>query len=106
MPEDERDFAHAGSESCSFRADASRNPPSSARYTTSPNVFTAEEMPFEHSPDGLFKHLVHEKLNTRECCIEAYMQFLEAAAAPASIATCGKKSSSSPKARATIFTGI
>ena len=27
--------------------------------------------------DGLIKHLVHEKLNTREMCVEAYMQFLK-----------------------------
>ena len=32
----------------------------------------------EHSADGLIKHLVHEKLNTREMCVEAYMQFLKA----------------------------
>ncbi len=36
-------------------------------------------MPWEHSPDGLIKHLVHPKLNTRECCVEAYMQFLKPA---------------------------
>ena len=34
-------------------------------------------MPWERSPDGLIKHLVHHKLNTRECCVEAYMQFLK-----------------------------
>jgi len=27
--------------------------------------------------DGLIKHLVHKKMRTRECCIEAYMQFLK-----------------------------
>ncbi len=42
------------------------------------NVVTAEDMPFERSADGLIKHLVHKKLNTRECCVEAYMQFLKA----------------------------
>jgi quercetin dioxygenase-like cupin family protein len=35
-------------------------------------------MPWEHSSDGLIKHLVHHRLNTRECCVEAYMQFLKA----------------------------
>ena len=34
-------------------------------------------MPWERSPDGLIKHLVHQKMHTRECCIEAYMQFLK-----------------------------
>ncbi len=33
-------------------------------------------MPFERSPDGLIKHIIHEKLNTRECCLDIYMQFL------------------------------
>ena len=41
-------------------------------------LVTAEEMPWERSPDGLIKHLVHRRLNTRECCVEAYMQFLKA----------------------------
>ncbi len=26
---------------------------------------------------GLIKHLVHHRMNTRECCVEAYMQFLK-----------------------------
>ena len=34
-------------------------------------------MPFERSADGLIKHLVHHKMNTRERCVEAYMQFLK-----------------------------
>ena len=34
-------------------------------------------MPFERSPDGLIKHIVHENMNTKECCIEIYMQFLD-----------------------------
>ena len=34
-------------------------------------------MPWERSPDGLIKHLVNKKMQTRECCIEAYMQFLK-----------------------------
>ncbi len=74
---DERDFAHAGGESCSFRTDAiAQSAEFRTLYESLRNVVHAEEMPFENSPDGLLKHLVHEKLNTRECCIEAYMQFL------------------------------
>jgi gentisate 1,2-dioxygenase len=37
----------------------------------------AHEMPMERSPDGLIKHVIHEKMNTAEMCIDAYMQFLE-----------------------------
>src|SRR5262249_25154702 len=40
------------------------------------NVVHAEDMPFERSADGLIKHLVHRRLDTKECCVEAYMQFL------------------------------
>src|ERR1700761_454979 len=47
-------------------------------YEPRRNVVPAEEMPFEKCADGLIKHLVHHKMNTRECCIEAYMQFLDA----------------------------
>ncbi len=74
---EERDFAHSGSANCTFRADAIANSADFRRlYDSLKNVVHAEDMPFEHSPDGLLKHLCHEKLNTRECCIEAYMQFL------------------------------
>ena len=74
---DERDLAHQGEksaniyaewlqESAGFRADYRK------RFT----VIKAKDMPFESSPDGLLKHMVHEKLNTTECCLDVYMQFL------------------------------
>jgi len=74
----DKERALSGSVSCTFHADdinASRE--FRERYATLPNVVTAEEMPWERSPDGLIKHLVHRQLNTRECCVEAYMQFLK-----------------------------
>jgi hypothetical protein len=40
------------------------------------NVVKAEEMPFERSPDGLIKHIINERMNTKECCLDIYMQFL------------------------------
>jgi len=60
-------LAEAMVESEHFRAD----------YATLPNVIKAKDMPWERSPDGLIKHLVNKKMHTRECCIEAYMQFLK-----------------------------
>jgi gentisate 1,2-dioxygenase len=60
-------LAEAMAESEHFRAD----------YATLPNVIKAEDMPWERSPDGLIKHLVNKKMHTRECCMEAYMQFLK-----------------------------
>jgi gentisate 1,2-dioxygenase len=41
------------------------------------NIVKANEMPMERSPDGLIKHIIHEKMDTMEMCIDAYMQFLE-----------------------------
>jgi gentisate 1,2-dioxygenase len=75
---EERDFAHTGSKTCTFRLDDIKNSAEfRAAYEQVTNVVSAEDQPFEHSPDGLIKHLVHEKMNTRECCVDAYMQFIE-----------------------------
>ena len=75
---DERDFAHVGTKTASLRAeDVLASQEFRKFYETLPNVVTAEEMPFERSADGLIKHLVHRKMNTRELCVEAYMQFLK-----------------------------
>jgi gentisate 1,2-dioxygenase len=71
--------AWSGSANCTFHADdvaASQN--FRKQYETLANVVKAEEMPWERCPDGLIKHLVHHRLNTRECCVEAHMQFLKA----------------------------
>jgi quercetin dioxygenase-like cupin family protein len=72
--------AHSGTNTCSFHADDIAASQAFRReYETRTNVVKAEDMPWEHSPDGLIKHLVHRRLNTRECCVESYMQFLKAA---------------------------
>jgi quercetin dioxygenase-like cupin family protein len=80
MPQnlDERDFVHTGTKTCSFRTDdVAASQDFRRTYEQRSNIVTAEDMPFERSADGLIKHLVHDKLNTRECCVEAYMQFLK-----------------------------
>ena len=75
---DERDFAHLGDKTCSFRVDDVAASQAFRRdYEARFNVVSAEDMPFERCPDGLIKHLVHGNLNTKECCVEAYMQFLK-----------------------------
>jgi gentisate 1,2-dioxygenase len=75
---DERDFAHVSGGTCSFRAeDVAASVEFRRDYEKRANVVTAEEMPLEQSADGLIKHLIHHKMNTPECCVEAYMQFLE-----------------------------
>jgi gentisate 1,2-dioxygenase len=74
---DEREVAHLGAAACDFRAEALRASQEFRRqYELRSNLVSAENMPFEHCADGLIKHMVHERMHTRECCIEAYMQFL------------------------------
>ena len=75
---EERDFAHVGSKTATFRNDDIKNSTLFRQaYEHAPNVVSAEDQPFENSPDGLIKHLVHEKMNTREQCVDAYMLFLK-----------------------------
>jgi quercetin dioxygenase-like cupin family protein len=75
----EKDFAQKSSGFVSYRADeVAASKTFRAEYEKRPDVVHAEDMPMEKSADGLIKHLVHEQMNTRECCVEAYMQFLKA----------------------------
>ena len=76
---EERDVAHVGKETCSLRAeDVAASQEFRRTYGARLNVVPAEDMPHEKCADGLIKHLVHSKLNTKECCVEAYMQFIAA----------------------------
>lgn len=47
-----------------------------AEYRDRANVVKSHEMPMERTADGLVKHIVNEPMNTKECCIDIYMQFL------------------------------
>lgn len=74
----EKDFAYLHGKEVNFRAlEVAASKMFRAEYATRPDVVHAEDMPIEHSADGLIKHLVHRNLNTKECCVEAYMQFLK-----------------------------
>jgi quercetin dioxygenase-like cupin family protein len=78
QPLHEADVARTGAGEVSFRAeDIASSVKSRADYKGLLSVVTAQSMPFEHSADGLIKHLVHHKMGTHECCVEAYMLFLE-----------------------------
>jgi quercetin dioxygenase-like cupin family protein len=75
---DERDVAHKGQNTANFRIEDIANSATFRElYNNAPNVVAAEDQPFEHSPDGLIKHLVHEKMGTREKCVDAYMLFIK-----------------------------
>ena len=40
-------------------------------------------MPLERSPQGLIKHIINERMNTKECCMDMYQQFLPPRQKPA-----------------------
>lgn len=73
----ERERAHAQTQEVDFFAQALR---ASERFRTEYegrlNVVKSHQMPFERSPDGLIKHIINENMDTKECCIDIYMQFL------------------------------
>ncbi len=74
----ERDFVQLGDKTCSFRADdVAASQEFRRNYETRLNVVLARGHAVRARPDGLIKHLVHGKLDTKECCVEAYMQFLK-----------------------------
>ena len=75
---EERDAAHVGTKKATFRTDDIANSAEYRKaYEFAASVVLPEDQPFENSPDGLIKHLVHEKMNTREHCVDAYMQFIQ-----------------------------
>jgi uncharacterized RmlC-like cupin family protein len=47
-------------------------------YPERKNVVKHSEMPMERSADGLIKHIINEGMNTKECAIDIYMQFIAA----------------------------
>ena len=45
-------------------------------YRRRNKVVKAHDMPMERTADGLIKHVINEGMNTTECCIDIYMQFI------------------------------
>ena len=73
----EKEKARRGDKTCRFYAEGLEESAAfRAEYKTRLNVVTSADMPMENSPDGLLKHIINKKLNTMECCIDAYMQFI------------------------------
>ena len=50
-------------------------------YKERHEAIKAKDMPMERTADGLIKHIINEGMNTTECCIDIYMQFIEAGSA-------------------------
>ncbi|HWT31168.1 MAG TPA: cupin [Propylenella sp.] len=73
----ERERAHAQTQHVDFFAQALKaSERFRSEYEGRLNVVKSHQMPFERSPDGLIKHIINEKMDTKECCIDIYMQFL------------------------------
>ena len=47
-------------------------------YQERTKVVKWHDMPMERTADGPIKHIINEGLNTTECCIDIYMQFIPA----------------------------
>jgi gentisate 1,2-dioxygenase len=77
VDDNERARAHSGETYVDFYAEALKRSANFRKdYDDRVNVVKSSQMPFERSPDGLIKHIINEKMDTKECCIDVYMQFL------------------------------
>jgi uncharacterized RmlC-like cupin family protein len=75
----ERQRAKQGAPEVSFYKDALEASQEFRRdYDNRLNVVKHSQMPLERSADGLIKHIINERMDTKECCIDVYMQFIEA----------------------------
>ena len=74
----ERERAKQGAAPVEFYKDALQASQDFRReYESRLNVVKYDQMPLERSADGLIKHIINERMDTKECCIDVYMQFIE-----------------------------
>lgn len=75
----ERERAKLGAPHVSFYAEAlEASKRFRVEYQDRMNVVKYHEMPMERSADGLIKHVINERMDTKECCLDIYMQFIPA----------------------------
>lgn len=73
----EKERAHATTQTVDFYAEALKaSEKFRTDYDTKMGVVKWSEMPMERSPDGLIKHIINERMDTKEMCLDIYMQFL------------------------------
>lgn len=78
MPYDEAKKAVKGNNRAQYYAEALQESEEFRRnYPKRNGVIKSEEMPWEDSPQGKIKHVVNEKMETKECAIDLYQQFLD-----------------------------
>jgi quercetin dioxygenase-like cupin family protein len=46
-------------------------------YKKRKGIVKSTEMPWEETPQGHLKHVVNQKMNTRECALDLYQQFVD-----------------------------
>jgi gentisate 1,2-dioxygenase len=75
---DERDVAAVGDQVCTFYRDNLAETAAYVEdyYSKKLKVVKSADMPFENSPHGILKHMINEKLNTVENCVDIYMHIL------------------------------
>jgi quercetin dioxygenase-like cupin family protein len=80
MPYQEATRARQGEQKAALYAqDLQRSQEFRSDYSARKGVVKAEEMPWEDSAHGRIKHVIHEKLNTKECALDMYQLFLDPA---------------------------
>ena len=75
---DEKDVITQGDALCSFYGDNLKETAAYVEdyYSNRIKVLKSKDMPFENSPQGILKYMIHEKMNTVENCVDIYMQFI------------------------------
>ena len=75
----ERQRAKQGAPEVSFYREAlEQSQKFRSDYDQRMNVVKSDQMPMERSADGLIKHIINERMDTKECCIDIYMQLIDA----------------------------
>jgi len=77
MPYEEAKQFKKGSARASYYQEALRESAQFRKdYKRRKGVIKAEEMPWEDTPQGRIKHVINEKMDTRECALDMYIQLL------------------------------
>lgn len=80
---DERDVISKGENVCNFYSENLAETAAYVEdyYSNKLKIVKSADMPFENSPQGILKHMIHEKMATVENCVDIYMQFIPPAQA-------------------------
>lgn len=77
MPSEEAKRALSGDKECNYYTEELRKSEQFRKdYKKRKWGITAEDMPWENSPQGRIKHVVNEQMDTKECCLDVYQQLL------------------------------